>query len=474
VVRSTGRATRRSARQREVWAMPSSEDSPTPSGQRTPGQPKPRRWLLVLPLVGVLVAAVLVVLSGRDEQPPVAGVAAQAPQTRQGALLQSVRSLQARLRRLPADSAGWASLGSAYVELARITSDPSYYGKANGALDRSLGIRPDGNGPAMVGMGALANARHEFAAARDWALRAQAVQPYSAEVQGVLADALTQLGDDAGATAAVQRMLDLRPNVASFTRASYHFELHGQDADALAAMQRALDSASTRDEFAFCHYHLGELAFHSGRLDEAANHYERGLAETPQDAALLQGRAKVAAARGETEQAISTYQTVVSRAPQAQYLLEYAELLDAAGRRTEAGQQYALIAQQQRLADSQGASDDLTAALIAADHGAKDEALRRAEAEWGRRQSVFVADALAWALHVNGRSAEALPFAERAASLGWRNATFAHHRGMILAALGQTEQAQRFLDEALRINPHFSAWHAPIAKRVLGELRSAR
>jgi tetratricopeptide (TPR) repeat protein len=100
--------------------------------------------------------------------------------------------------------------------------------------------------------------------------------------------------------------------------------------------------------------------------------------------------------------------------------------------------------------------------------------LRRAEAEWGRRQNVLVADAMAWALHVNGRDAEALPYLDKAAALGWNNALFAYHRGMIHASLGQPAEAEKYLAQALDINPHFSVLHAPLAGRKLAELRSGR
>ena len=139
---------------------------------------------------------------------------------------------QQRLRVVPGDYVTWAALGSAYVERARISADPSYYPKAEGALRRSLTVRSDGNAAALVGLGALANARHEFAAARDLARRALRIDPYSATAYGVLADAQTQLGDPGAATSAVQRMLDLRPGLAAYARASYDLEQHGRLAEA--------------------------------------------------------------------------------------------------------------------------------------------------------------------------------------------------------------------------------------------------
>ncbi|GAB3891438.1 hypothetical protein GCM10029964_064610 [Kibdelosporangium lantanae] len=160
--------------------------------------------------------------------------------------------------------------------------------------------------------------------------------------------------------------------------------------------------------------------------------YEQGIVTVPNDVALRQGKAKVLAVRGETDAALALYRQVVERAPLPQYLVEYGELLAKAGRQAEADQQFAIVAQQQRLLESQGATDDLSAALFAADHGDKAEALRRAEAEWGRRQSVFVADAMAWALHVNGRDAEALGYIDKALANGWRNPVVLRHREAIL------------------------------------------
>jgi hypothetical protein len=50
---------------------------------------------------------------------------------------------------------------------------------------------------------------------------------------------------------------------------------------------------------------------------------------------------------------------------------------------------------------------------------------------------VFVADALAWHLHANGRHEEALGFAHQALRLGTANASFHFHRSQIELALGQ-------------------------------------
>ena len=453
--------------------VPTSVD-PTRHPDDAPSAPR-RRWpRAAMALAAVALVAVIAALDGTG-----AGVPVGTPHPVPDRLAATIVAAQDRLRRVPDDAGSWAALGSAYVEQARVTGNPAYYAQAQGALDRSTQLQPTGNAAAAVGLGALANARHDFAAARGHAEQALALSPSSMEANGVLADAATQLGDTAAATAAVQRMLDLRPGVAAFARASYELELHGRVDDARAALERALAAATSRDEIAFCRYRLGELAWGGGDLPAARAHYERGLAVAPGDPALLQGRAKVLAAEGRVDEALTAYDRLTRRVPLPQYLLEHGELLESAGRLGEAQDRYRLLAEQQRLYSAQGSSDDTTAALVAADHGNPAEALRLAQAEWTRRQSVFSAEALAWALHAAGRDAEALPMVERAGSLGRRDAMLDHRRGMILAGLSRTDpaytdEAITALDEALATNPHFSPLHAPVARQTLATLRGAR
>ncbi|MGH3568918.1 MAG: tetratricopeptide repeat protein, partial [Pseudonocardia sp.] len=175
------------------------------------------RILVLVVLIGALLAVVAVVgsLSPREDNP----AAIASPVSRASALDKMIYRAQDSLRRNPDDAVLWAQLGAAYVEQARVTGDPSYYSRSQDALDRSLQMQPDGNGEAVIGRGQLANARHDFAAARGFGEQARELRPFTPEVYGVLADAYTQLGDPTAATAAVQQMLDVRPGLAAFTRA---------------------------------------------------------------------------------------------------------------------------------------------------------------------------------------------------------------------------------------------------------------
>jgi tetratricopeptide (TPR) repeat protein len=386
----------------------------------------------------------------------------------------AVAAAQQRLASVPGDFTTWADLGQAYVEQARVSADPAYYDKAEGALQESLRLRPDGNDAALAGLGALANARHDFSAAADLGEQAVTIDPYDATAWGVLTDARTQLGDAAGATEALQRMLELQPGLASFTRASYDAELRGDLVNARSALEQALEQAPDAAGQAWCRAHLGKLAFSTGDLDEAERQFAAGLQALPGEPELLLGRARVLAARGEVDAAVHGFRSVVDARPLPEHLVEFGEYLESLGRDDEAAAQYALVSTVGLLFSAAGVSDDLSTALFAADHGDPATAVAAAEAEFARRQNAEAADALGWALHSAGRDGEALAHAQAATAGGAVNASYLYHRGVIEAAVGQVDQARATLTAALDANPYFSPLHAPRAAELLASLGGAR
>jgi len=384
----------------------------------------------------------------------------------------TIARAQDRLRSLPRDHETWAVLGIAYVEQARVTADPSLYPKAEGALRRSLEVRAADNSAARVGLGALANARHEFADARTLAREALRGNPYDADAYAVLADAETQLGNARAATAAVQKMLDLRPGLAAYARASYDLEQRGDLAAATELMRRALDAAVDPADIAFCRNQLGDLAWFAGGLDRAEAEYAAGLAADPAYQPLLRGRARVAAATGRIDAAITDAAAVAARTPTPDTLMEYAELLRLGDRADEADRQLTLADAAHRIFVANGGTDDLTGAQLALARGDSAAAVEAARAEWRRRPFADVADVLGRALHAAGRDAEALPYARRAVGLGPRNAAYAYHLAVVSLGLGDQAGARAQLTRARDLNPYFSPTDGPTAARALSALEA--
>jgi tetratricopeptide (TPR) repeat protein len=435
---------------------------------------------VLLPASGlaVVLTAGALVFGGADESPRTARVAApavDAPFDRIGAgdLSRGVTGLQAHLKAQPKDARGWATLGAAYVEQARTSGDPTRYPQAEQALGRSLALQPQGNDAALAGRAALAAARHDFRGALREAEAALKVNAFSERALASRIDALVELGSYPKALAAAEEADRRRPGIPVFTRYAYVMELRGDIAGARRVLGQALDSASSPGDIAYVATALGQLEWSQGAYAPALRHFTTALTADPAYLPALEGRARAQAAQGgakATEAAVSGLETVVARLPLPGQLVALGELYEAAGRTAEARAQYELIGTWTQLARANGVDTDLDTALALADHGDRAEALRAARAEWQRRRTVHTADALAWALHVNGRSAEALAYVGTSAPAGSRNAVFLYHRGVIERAAGEPVAARRSLAAALKINPGFSPTGSRAARAALKAL----
>ena len=416
-------------------------------------------------------AAVGIATDAPSPQPPPAAAAPVVVGT--GDLGTQIETLQLRLKNVPSDGEGWATLGVTYVEQARVTGDPGFYAKAEEALKRSLAIDSKENFLAFGGQAALAAGRHDFSEALSWAKRGLAVNPYNSSLYGALADAQTQLGQYAAAAKSVQRMVDLRPGTPSLARASYVAELRGDVKRARVAMTEARSAAGTRADRAFAEYYLGELAFNSGDAAAALSHYEAAIAADPDFAAGYEGRAKALGAAGKADEAVASYAAAIERVPDPAYVLAYADFLRSVDRDDDAQVQYDVFEAQLRLFEANGVQPEADAALYYADQGNATKALEIASAAVSERSFVDLHDAHAWALHAAGRNDEALAASRKALATGMRNALFYFHRGMIERALGDDRAARTSLDTALRINPNFHPLHAATARATLEKLGDA-
>ena len=190
------------------------------------------------------------------------------PERAETALDARIRSLQDALREGDERVKGTAAtmLGHAYLQKARETGDPGFYPKAETLFQQALDADGD-DVDALVGLGTLALARHQFAEALDWGEQARDGNPYHAPAYGVIGDAQIELGRYDDAVATVQAMVDLRPDLGSYSRVSYLRELMGDREGAIVAMEQAAVAGSGYAEnVAWVHVQLGNLRFDGGVL----------------------------------------------------------------------------------------------------------------------------------------------------------------------------------------------------------------
>ncbi|HUR06740.1 MAG TPA: hypothetical protein VM347_29625, partial [Nonomuraea sp.] len=224
----------------------------------------------------------------------------------------TLAQLQDGLKLKPDDAGTYAQLASLFMQKARETGDPTYYAKAQGAVEKSLVLAPD-NVLATLVMGGLQMARHDFEAALEWGEKARAMAPRSYVVYGIVGDANIELGRYDAAIEAFQTMVDLRPDLVSLSRVSYARELHGDLAGAIDAMRIAVDAGSPRSEATnWSRIQLANLYFLTGDLKSAEQQYTTTLYFLPDYVHGLAGQAKLLAAQGDLKGATRRYEQIVT------------------------------------------------------------------------------------------------------------------------------------------------------------------
>ncbi len=264
-------------------------------------------------------------------------------------------------------------------------------------------------------------------------------------------------------------MMDLKPNLPAYSRASYLLWLQGDVAGALEVARLAADAAGDAESRAWVRTQAALVHWHRGDLGRAEAELERALLEQPEHPAALSARGRVALSRGDFAAAKGFLERAYRRAP----LPETAWLLGDAS--SGAGDLEGARRAWERVVRDGRAFDRRTLASFYATKGLEpEEAVRLAEAERAVRDDLYTEDAYAWALYRAGRLAEADLAARKATRLGTADARLLYHAGAIRMARGERGEGMALVKAALRLNPAFDPTGAPEAKQLLGGSERAR
>ena len=206
---------------------------------------------------------------------------------------QRIEILQRAASEEDAGAASYAALGDAYLQKARETGDPSYYSRADRGFDAAL-RRDARNVDAVLGAGTLAGLRHDFREQLRLGLEARRLVPALTAPYPVIADAQIELGRYGAAERTLQRMLDTKPNLTSYSRVSYYRELTGDLEGAVQTMRLAVSAgAAVSENVAYVQTLLGDLELQRGRPADARTAYRGALARLPGYAPAEVGLARV-------------------------------------------------------------------------------------------------------------------------------------------------------------------------------------
>jgi tetratricopeptide (TPR) repeat protein len=383
-----------------------------------------------------------------------------------------IQTLQEKLRTHPQDWQAYTQLGLTYLRKARESGDPTYYQKTEEALHQALSHQPD-DYVSVAASGALALARHQFHAALELGQKARQHNPDRAYAYGVIADSQIELGQYSAAVETLQAMVNLRPDMSSYSRISYIRELHGDLPGAMDMMQHAVDAGTSNlESTAWVRTQLGNLYFNTGNVDQAAVEYERTLQDRPNYVYAMAGLGRVQAAQGNPGAAIKLLEKAVAIMPMPEFVITLGDLYQTTGQQEKASQEYKLVATIEKLYRANGVDMDMEIALFNADHDQNlPQTLALARKAYANRPSIHGADALAWALYKTGNFKEAQKYSQEALKLGTKDALKLFHAGMIALKLGDKTQAREYLEQALTINPHFSILYAEQASQILQTLK---
>ena len=360
----------------------------------------------------------------------------------------------------PKNFEAYNALALALSRRARETSDVKFYARAEEALQRSFEISPDNFDGRRIQVWLLLG-KHEFAAAREEALKLSKRTPDDVMVRGFLTDANAELGNYDEAEKAAQLMLDLRPgNLPGITRAAYLREMFGDVDGSLELMNMAYESTapSEVEDGAWILTQIAHLQLSIGNVDEAGKNLQQALALFPGYHYALGNLAKVRIQQKRFAEAVQLLQERYQAGPHAENLYDLADALRMAGRDDEAKKAFADFEQKSLAESSRGDNSNRELIFYYADYANEPvKSLDIASREFARRHDVYTLDAYAWALHVNGKEAEARKQMEAALAVGIRDARIFRHAGEIALQTGDRAGAEKYLQLSAELNTIESA-----------------
>ena len=367
-----------------------------------------------------------------------------------------------RFRTSPRDFVSATRLAASEIELARATGDISAYVAASAAVDGALAAYPD-YPIALDYRGVVLVALHQFVAARDHAREILATTPDDPTALATLGDATLELGDVAAAAGAYQTLTLTADSAAARVRLSHLAFIGGHTDEAVrqshAAIVAATDEGAGGSAMAWFDYQLGDTLIATGDRAGAAEAYAAALVADPSSHLARWGLARVAAAEGRLDDAISLLDAAIAAVPLPEFLARRADLYDlraADGDVRLAADDRATVLAIAQLSGAAAGVYDRTLSLFLSNTGSdRVRALALAEGELRTRKDVYGYDALAWALLANDRPAEADDAMTTALAFGTRDAKLLYHAGMIKAALGDVPAARSLLDAALTLDDSF-------------------
>lgn len=349
-------------------------------------------------------------------------------------------------------------IAGVYVQEGRITGNYAYYDKAAmHYVNKALQV--DSNYfDALTISSLLWLNQHHFQQGLDVAKKLVRINPYNAFVYGLLTDGNVEMGNYDSALASAQKMIDIRPDIRSYSRVSYLRELYGDIDGAIESMQMAIESGVPGDEnTSWCRVQLGNLLTYLGDTAAATIQYNNVLYQRPSYAFALAGLAKIFYMQGDWNAAENYYKKAIAAHPDNSFKEALADVYKQTGKEQEAG---TLVQEVIQNLSSTTISDDVQTsghghyadkelAYAYLLKGDMSKAMEHAIKEYNRRPlNGDVCEMMAWVSFKNNDIKTALKHLPIALKTGSKNPVLMAYAGIIYANAKEEVKAEEYLSIA--------------------------
>jgi len=325
----------------------------------------------------------------------------------------------------PNDEDALLNLAVEFSKEARVTGEHGYYYPTVLMLaDRALrqsDLTKDDRFMALLIKSHTLLSQHRFKDAESVALEAFQLNPYSADIYSALIDANVELGNYEAAADYAQKMVDRKPGLIAYARASYIREIYGDVDGAIWAMHQAVEAGVPGyDNTEWARTTLAQIYLNAGMRDSAITLYEASLSARPGYPFALAGLATAMRMEGDYDKAESLLKEALAAAPEIGFQEELFVLFSEQGRETDAEMAYVELLEMIEDDIAHGHRMDLEHARILLEFGSDvDGALTLAEKCYNRRPDNIEVNMLMAKISLElGKPDEAMEFYKKATRTG--------------------------------------------------------
>jgi tetratricopeptide (TPR) repeat protein len=371
------------------------------------------------------------------------------------------------LKKNPEDLQQYVNLGSVFITEERITGDNTYYGNAavkmlNKVIESNTANKDIVFQALSLKSAVLLN-MHQFKDALDVAQKGVAINGFNSGIYGALVDANLELGKYDEAVKYCDKMISIRPDLRSYSRASYLRQIYGQNTGAKEAMQMAVDAGMPGAESTeWARTNLADLYLNTGNVDSASIIYRSSLVYRPNYPFALIGMARVEKAKKNYDGAIAYTRQAIGERSESAFVSFLADLYELKGDATKAKDTRNDVVRllvdglKDEPADAlvkHNASRELAMAYFNA--GDLDKALQYATTDLTMRpDNIDANELMAWIYYVKGDYAKAKVPAAKMLATKTGNAHTWYKAGAIAVASGDVAGGNEMMQKALQANPY--------------------